>query len=200
MDLDPSVGSMRTCRTRNNRGTDVKPAGTGQRYSEEERRLIVEAMERDVARRGSAEPDYTALSRTLGPDPSTLKRWWRQRSAPKADATPSGPTHEEEELAAWLLHHDDDDEVVDALVTRGLAMVREARQNESWTAAARMDSEIRQLVLEHRAKARPTNTGPATPDEWVALVVQMPEVLLEAWMASPELWTDPRWTAAREGR
>ena len=178
---------------------------TGQRYTAEERRQIIDAMERDVARRGAREPDYTGLSRILGPDPTTLKRWWTQRDAPPPDpGSPSGPTDEERDLASWLLHSDDDAAVIDTLVARGLALAREARAEKSYTAAARAEADVGKIIREHRARKPPTKAGPidytAAPAELVAGLVVVPEVVLEAWLALPELWSDPRWVAAREGR
>lgn len=173
---------------------------TGQRYTDDERRLMVEAMERDVARRGASEPDYTGLSRTLGPDAGTLKRWWLRRDAPPPEpAAATGPTDDERVLAAWLLHHEDDDAVADALVARGLALARESRAEKSYTAAAKAEADVARTVREFRARKPKGQTGPLSPEEEIERVCQMPEVLLGAWLRSPELWSDERWTAAREG-
>jgi transposase-like protein len=166
-------------------------------YNKNERRRIVAAL-RAEARRTGKEPDFRQLAKDLGPARTTLARWYREamESGPlDDDDAPAAVTDEERARASWLLHHENNDEVVDTLVATTLALIREARADKSWTAAARMDSEVRALVLERRGKGDSgASRWPmdATPDEWVAMVVQMPEILLEAFLASSELWTDPR--------
>jgi hypothetical protein len=172
-------------------------------YTARQKRRILAALQADADRRGG-EPDFRVMAGELEPSRPTLTRWWREAKA--AGKATDGEADEDAEvtdaersLVDWLFDHDDDEDVVRRLAERGLAMVRDARAKDSWTAAARIEAEVRTLVIEHRAQRHGRrDDGPKTPDEMIAFVSQMPEIVLACWLADPTLWDDPRWLQARD--
>jgi hydroxylamine reductase (hybrid-cluster protein) len=184
------------------------------KHDDATRAKAMAAMRTSAKRTKDEEPNFLRLSTELNIARRALVAWWREAGgtatphrkaarAPKPAADPTAPTTTAAQLewAAKQLGLED-------LAHRDVELIAELRAERDNATTSRDRQEGNRLMVRTlEAKQRPPveARGPATPEEWVALVVQMPEVLLEAWMSSSELWADERWTATqarerREGR
>jgi hypothetical protein len=157
-----------------------------------DRDRCVRACAADAAANGG-HPRFLELERALGPTRHTLRRWWLEAGSP-SDGAPAAPRKRTRKAPGqWtggrFLDHDDDVEVARALIDRLQGLAEEARARGSFTAAARLEVEIRRAVIEDRERHRGSGArGPETPEEWKVRARQFPQLLGEVVGETPEVW------------
>jgi transposase-like protein len=177
----------------------------GQRYSDANKARIVSLLRQSALKSPTGDPNLMSVSRQSGATRKTLRTWWAEvqgdapapRSAkPAVTPSPDPPALGAQHLA-WAARQlrvaTTDDPDVEYVA--GLVAERDGMTSDTGRTSA--TKTLHQALHELR---RPTtrNDGPLSPEEEVERVVAMPEIVLEAWLRSPELWGDERWTG-REG-
>jgi hypothetical protein len=170
-------------------------------YTDKERAHAIDSMRKYLGADGT--PNWTRASRECAMERRTLRRMWAKHLEDSGQPPPAAEPEHEEPAAmgdaerAWASRQLGEPDLAHRDVEFVAGLLHE-RDTAIGTARAQNTKLLADKVLELR-RSDSGRVGPQTPDEIVAWVVQMPEVALAAWLASPELWTDERWTSAQEG-